>query len=211
MGAEALIRWRHPDRGLLAPHDFLHVLEGSAAQFVGARVLELACARAAEWRRQGRNLGIAVNLFAEQLTAGDLPTEVQAALARHGLPADCLELELTETIAVDNQDTLLATLNELRRIGVNLTFDDFGTGYASLLTLRRLPINRLKIDRSFVSDLDCDSDDAAIVEAMLALSGHLGVRVIAEGIETQSQAAFLRARGCWGGQGYLYGKPAENL
>ncbi len=217
IGAEALLRWRHPKQGLLPPAAFLHALEaGSMAGAVGDWVIEEGCRQAAAWRRQGLDLRIGVNLFAEQIRAGKLEATVRAALDRWALPASALELELTETIALRHDDELLAPLHALHAHGVGVALDDFGTGFASLSMLRRCPLSRLKIDRGFVSELGTDGalgsgsdrSDVVIVEAVLALGRGLGLGVVAEGVETEAQAAFLAAHGCDEAQGYFYGRPA---
>jgi diguanylate cyclase (GGDEF)-like protein len=217
IGAEALLRWRHPERGLLPPNVFLDALEaGAMAGAVGDWVVEEGCRQAALWRRQGLELRIGVNLFAEQIRAGNLEATVRAALERWALPASALELELTETIALRHDDELLAPLHALHAHGVGVALDDFGTGFASLSMLRRCPLSRLKIDRGFVSELGMKGDlgsgsdrsDVVIVEAVLALGRGLGLGVVAEGVETEAQAAFLAAHGCNEAQGYLYGRPA---
>jgi len=221
VGAEALLRWRHPERGLLPPALFLPPLEaGPLAGAVGDWVIEEGCRQAAAWRREGLALRVGVNLFAEQLRAGRLEEVVAESLGRHGLPPSALELELTETVALGQDDARIAPLQRLRERGVGLAFDDFGTGFASLSTLKRCPLTRLKIDRSFVSGLGTggeaghrDGDDLAIIEAVTALARGLGLGVVAEGVETAAQAALLAARGCHEGQGYLYGRaaPADAL
>ena len=208
VGAEALLRWNHPTRGLLAPGQFLEALEaGPAAGAVGDWAVDEACRQAATWREAGLPLRMGVNLFAAQLREGNLARTVRDALALWNLPPGALELELTETIALQHDGVMLTTLRALHEGGVGLSLDDFGTGFASLSTLKRFPLSRLKIDRSFVSSLETDTDDAAIVEAVLALGRALGLEVVAEGIETAMQQAFLLARGCDEGQGYLYGRP----
>ena len=217
IGAEALLRWRHPEQGLLPPAAFLDALEaGSMAGAVGDWVIEEGCRQAAAWREQGLDLRIGVNLFAEQIRAGKLEATVRDALERWALPASALELELTETIALRHDDELLAPLHALHAHGVGVALDDFGTGFASLSMLRRCPLSRLKIDRGFVSELGMDGDlgsgsdrsDVVIVEAVLALGRGLGLGVVAEGVETEAQAAFLAAHGCNEAQGYFYGRPA---
>ncbi|SHI60643.1 PAS domain S-box-containing protein/diguanylate cyclase (GGDEF) domain-containing protein [Roseomonas rosea] len=207
-GAEALLRWHHPSRGLLAPGAFLHVLEASPlAGRVGDWALDQACRQGAAWRGAGLPLRIGVNLFAEQLRLSGLDGKVEAALRRHGLPPTALELELTETIVLRKADSQLEPLRRLHAMGTGIALDDFGTGYASLSTLKRFPLTRLKIDRSFVTEIATDRHDGAIVEALLSLGRNLGLEVIAEGIETVEQEAALRGRGCEAGQGYLYGQP----
>jgi len=217
IGAEALLRWRHPERGVLQPAVFLDALEaGSMAGSVGDWVIEEGCRQAALWREQGLHLRVGVNLFAEQIRAGNLEDTVRGALERWALPASALELELTETIALRHDDELLAPLHALHAYGVGVALDDFGTGFASLSMLRRCPLSRLKIDRGFVSELGAggalgsgnDRSDVVIVEAVLALGRGLGLGVVAEGVETEAQAAFLAAHGCNEAQGFLYGRPA---
>jgi diguanylate cyclase (GGDEF)-like protein/PAS domain S-box-containing protein len=208
-GAEALLRWQHPERGLLAPGVFMHVLETiSLATTVGEWALKTGCAFAAGLAREGLpGIRLGVNLFAAQFRSGNIVQSVIGALEQSGLhPAD-LELEITENIVLRHDDAMTAPLRELRALGVGLAFDDYGTGYASLSMLKRFPITRLKIDREFIRDLVTDPDDAAIVRAVLALGKSLGFEVIAEGIETREQAAFLAAHDCEEGQGYYYGKP----
>lgn len=191
VGAEALIRWRHPERGVLSPAVFLETLENSRhARTVGAWIIEEACRQAAAWRDAGIELRMGVNLFAEQMMAGDLVEVVEAALLDSGLPPSSLEIELTENIALRQQSCMLLPLGELVRRGVGIAFDDFGTGFASLTALRDFPVTRLKIDRSFVMKLAPGNHDAAIVEAVLTLARSLGLEVIAEGIETGAQESF---------------------
>jgi diguanylate cyclase (GGDEF)-like protein/PAS domain S-box-containing protein len=212
-GAEALLRWDHAERGLLLPGAFLSSLETHAlAPRVGWWILDQACRQAAAWRESGLPaIRVGVNLFAAQLRSGDLVAKVDEALARHGLPPCALEIEITETIVLQQDDGALAPLRELYERGIGIAFDDFGTGYASLSMLKRFPLTRLKIDRSFVRDLLTVSHDAAIVTAVLAMGRGLGLEVIAEGVETPDQAARLRAMGCEAAQGFLYGRavPAE--
>ncbi|WP_157175433.1 putative bifunctional diguanylate cyclase/phosphodiesterase [Sphingomonas prati] len=208
IGTEALLRWRHPERGLLLPGAFLPLLEMHAAAFeVGTWVIDRACAQLADWRARGLCIErVSVNLFAAQIRAGNIETIVRAALARHGLEPSDLELEITETIAL-RHDGDLEPLRALHAAGVAIAFDDFGTGFASLTTLKRFPLSRLKIDKSFVTDLVTDDHNAAIVEGVIAIGHRLGLRVIAEGIENGPQERALAALGCDEGQGYLYGRP----
>ncbi len=209
VGAEALIRWHHPTRGILAPGAFLPALEGGPlAATVGSWVLDEACAQAAFWRRHGvPKFRIAVNLFAAQFRVGDLVAEVVAALERHGLPAEALELEVTENIALDRDEIALETLRRLRAHGVGIAFDDFGTGFGSLSLLKQYPLTRLKIDRSFVQGMLTSKRDAAVVQAVLDMARNFDLAAIAEGIETLAQSEYLQARGCEEAQGYYYGKP----
>ncbi len=208
-GAEALLRWRHPRDGLLTPAAFMGGLEGRPISAeIGQWVLRTACAQAALWRRAGAaDFRIGVNLFGSQFRAGDLVGSVREALAAAALPADALELEITENIILRHDETMLLPLRRLREDGVRVAFDDYGTGYASLSMLRRFPITRLKVDRSFVQGLCEAPQDAAIVRAILYLARALGFAAIAEGVETEAQAERLRRKGCEEVQGYLFGRP----
>ncbi|RJG43387.1 EAL domain-containing protein [Mesorhizobium sp. DCY119] len=212
-GAEALLRWNHPTRGLLFPATFLSVLEShSLALQVGCWILDEACRQAAEWRSTGLpEMRIAANLFSAQVNAGNLAQVVTETLDRHGLPPEALEIEVTETVVLENDDRVLAPFRELRDRQVGVAFDDFGTGHASLSTLKRFPLTTLKIDRSFVRDLLVDRSAGAIVQALLGMGRSMGLDVIAEGVETEEQQAVLLAMGCRIAQGYLYAKalPAE--
>lgn len=208
-GAEALIRWQHPQRGLLLPAAFIELLDDSPhAAEVGDWVLRTACAQAQAWRMGGLpQFRIGVNLFAAQIRSGDLAERVAAALAASGLPAHALELEITETIILNPDPAVDTALATLRSMGVGIAFDDYGTGYASLSLLKRFPLTRLKIDRSFVNGLCDDTRDAAIVRAVIALGHSFGLTAIAEGIETEEQRHRLQRKGCEEGQGYLFGRP----
>lgn len=201
-GAEALLRWRHPQRGMVPAGDFIDLLARSPlGAEVGAWVLKRACQDAAKW--PDPDTSVSINLFPAQL-AESLVAEVQMALAAAGLPAERLELEITETIALTQDSAGAEALAALRSRGVNLAFDDFGTGYASLSMLRRFRIDRVKIDRSFVSGMLDNGEDAAIVRWILMLARALGLRVVAEGVEDMPQAAWLHDHGCEEAQGYLY-------
>ncbi len=208
MGAEALIRWEHPVRHLLQPAAFLPALEGGPlAATVGAWVLDRACAQARLWREHHPAFRISVNLFAAQFRADDLPMLVAETLARHGLPAGALKLEITENIVLDQVQLVLPQLEAIRARGVALAFDDFGTGYASLNLLKNYPISHIKIDKSFIQAMQDSPHDRAIVTSLINLSHQLNLAVIAEGVESDAQRAFLRAEGCEEGQGYLFGRP----
>ena len=208
VGAEALIRWRHPVRGLLAPAAFLSAVEaGGLAEPVGRWVLETGCAQAAAWRETHPDFWVSVNLFAAQFRTENLPELVRKTLAIYKAPASALELEITENIILDQQDRILKQLKELRQIGVMLSFDDFGTGYASLNLLRIFPITHIKIDKSFVQAMRFSPKDQAIVVSVIDLARKLGLKVVAEGIETREDWDFLRTRACERGQGYFLGKP----
>lgn len=208
-GAEALIRWQHPERGLLAPAAFLDVLDRSRyAAPVGDWVLRTACEQAVAWRDTGApEFRMGVNLCSAQVQRGDLAKTVQAILTDTGLPAAGLELEITENIVLRHDAEVIAALRVLREVGVGIAFDDYGTGYASLSLLKRFPLTRLKIDRSFVTGMLASHQDVTIVRAILQLGHGFKLAVIAEGIETEAEHARLRAKGCQEGQGYLFGKP----
>jgi EAL domain-containing protein (putative c-di-GMP-specific phosphodiesterase class I) len=176
---------------------------------VGRWILQSACEQAAAWRQAGLPLRIGVNLFSAQFHGETLIDDVEAALSHSGLPADALEIEITENIALGEQEESLQTLHKLRARGVKLAYDDFGTGYASLSYLARYPLTRLKIDQSFVRKIAgaFTLADTAIVRSIIVMAHNLGLEVIAEGVETATQAAFLRAEKCEEQQGYLYAKP----
>ena len=207
--AEALVRWQHPQRGLLAPGAFIELVEsGGLIDELGRQVLEMACAQAATWRREGLGLDrVSVNVSPQQLSTGTLPATVKALLQRHGLPARCLELEITESLLVRDAHAAQTQLATLREAGVTIALDDFGTGYSSLSVLRQLPIDVMKIDRAFVADLDHDRGAEAIARAIVALAGSLGLGIVAEGVETESQARHLRALGCHELQGFHFSRP----
>ena len=208
IGAEALVRWQHPELGLIPPGKFIPLAERSGLVIpMGDWVLNEACRQAQEWREKGHALVMAVNLSALQFKRGNLLETVSHALKRSGLPAEMLELELTESILLQDVDAAIKTLHSLKDMGVKLSIDDFGTGYSSLSYLKRLAVNKLKIDQSFVRDLAEASDSAAIVRAIIQLGHTLQLTVIAEGVETDAQLAFLRNYGCDEAQGYLYSRP----
>ena len=209
VGAEALLRWEHPQQGLLQPATFNALAEKTGLIIpIGEWVLDEACRQMSQWYAQGyEHWRIAVNLSALQFCHAGLVNSVAAALERHQLPANSLTLEITETTAMSDADASMTVLQQLSDMGVDLSIDDFGTGYSSLMYLKRLPANELKIDRGFVRDLEHDSDDAAIVSAIVALGQALGLRIVAEGVETDMQQRFLTRLGCDSLQGYLLGHP----
>lgn len=208
-GAEALIRWHNPLLGRVSPAVFIPLAEENGLVVpLGRWVLEQACRQAQTWRRDGLWDGIvSVNLSPNQLQATDLLDEVDAILAETGLPADRLELEVTETALMRQPREAIETLHALKSRGLSLAIDDFGTGYSSLSYLRRLPIDLLKIDRSFITDIPANGDDRAIVEAVIAMAERLGLTTLAEGVETSAQREFLAQRGCDAYQGYLRARP----
>ena len=208
VGAEALLRWHHPERGLVGPAAFIDELaQKPSAPLVGEWIIRTACAQAAHWRRTVPDLAIAVNLFGSQLRTGDLPERIEAALAETGLPPGALELELVETTLIEDDRATGELLERLRGIGVGLSLDDYGTGYASLSLLKTHPVSRLKVDRSFVHGVDADPENAGVVRAILYLARTFGLEVVAEGVETEEELAFLREAGCPAFQGFLVSPP----
>ena len=208
-GVEALLRWRHPRWGMLAPAAFISVLETHLVAYeVGQWVLNESCRQLAAWRSQGLNVPrISCNLFGAQVQAQGLVADVETALTRHGLQPTELELEITETIALRHDDEALQPLSALVERGVGIALEDFGTGFASLSTLKRAPLTRLKIDRSFVADICTDRHSAAVIGGILSIGTALEIDVIAEGVETLEQQTALQALGCTQAQGYLFGRP----
>jgi diguanylate cyclase (GGDEF)-like protein/PAS domain S-box-containing protein len=206
-GVEALLRWRLPGRGIVLPGEFMPLAEVTGLILaMGPWVLEAACRQARVWEDEGKGaLLVAVNLSTRQFQQPDLVAQVREILARTGLPANRLQLEITESSAMQNAPAAAATLAELKRVGVGLAIDDFGTGYSSLGYLKRFPIDTLKLDCSFVQDLPHDPDDAGIATAVLSLARALGVAVVAEGVETTAQRDFLAGLGCRRAQGKLFG------
>ncbi|UHD47410.1 EAL domain-containing protein [Aureimonas altamirensis] len=209
-GAEALMRWNHPERGLLSPSSFIDVLsEKPIVPEIGEWVLTTACAQLVEWRSIVPDMHMGVNLFEAQMRSGRLLETVKKVLGETGLPADALELEIVENILLRNDATTAFLLKSLSETGVGLAFDDYGTGFASLSLLKRYPVSRLKIDRSFVRDVTSDPENAAVVRALLYLGRSFGMEVIAEGVETDEQLSFLRQNKCSQAQGYLFGQPVS--
>lgn len=208
VGFEALLRWQHPVMGMISPARFIPVAEHSGLIIpVGEWVLNEACRQAKAWLDEGHPLMMAVNLSVVQFRRGNLLEVVENALGKSGLPAHLLELELTESILLHDLDTAMKTLHELTKMGVKLSIDDFGTGYSSLAYLKRLHVNKLKIDQSFVRELSTNSEDDAIVDAIIQLGHTLQLTVIAEGVETDAQLTFLKRHGCDEVQGYHFSRP----
>lgn len=209
VGVEALVRWQHPEKGLVPPVQFIGVAEKAGLiRGIGDWVLQQALADVAAWQAAGLPVvPVAVNLSMAQFRHEGLLDTVAQALAHSGLPAGMLELELTESVAMEDSEFTVTTINRLKRLGVLLSIDDFGTGYSSLSYLKRFAVDKLKIDKSFVDGLNQDPEDEAIVTAVIQLAKSLGLKTIAEGVETSDQALFLRARGCDEFQGYLFGRP----
>ncbi|HAD09106.1 MAG TPA: hypothetical protein DCF62_06475 [Porticoccaceae bacterium] len=209
MGVEALLRWRNPDLGDISPAEFIPVAEKTGLIVsIGAWVMKTACAQVKSWQRQGLPpLKVAVNLSGVQFRRGDLVKLVAGVLAETCLSADLLELELTESVVMDDVETSINTFQELKELGVAISIDDFGTGYSSLSYLSRFPIDTLKVDQSFVQGVGVDANNTAITKAIIAMAHSLGFEVVAEGIEEVHQLTLLKAENCAFGQGWLFGKP----
>jgi EAL domain-containing protein (putative c-di-GMP-specific phosphodiesterase class I) len=204
-GCEALLRWHHPERGMIPPAEFIPVAEeiGLIVQ-IGEWVLRKACFDAMTWPADTK---IAVNLSPIQVTNQNLVPMVISALAAAGLPAQRLEIEITESVLMHNTTATMATLHKLRELGVHISMDDFGTGYSSLSYLRKFPFDKIKIDRSFISGLPDDAESIAIVRAVASLAASLDMTATAEGVETAAQLETVRALGCVEMQGYLFSPP----
>ena len=209
IGAEALLRWRHPTRGPISPAEFIPLAEETGLIVpIGRWVLETACAQAARWQGQpGKPQQVAVNVSARQLRQPDFVASVDLILRETGCPAHALELEVTESLLLEDAEAAIELLGELTSRGVRVAIDDFGTGYSSLSYLKRMPIQTLKIDRSFVSELSSDLNVAAIARTVIVLARSLGLDVLAEGVETAEQAAWLQREGCDWAQGWFFGRP----
>lgn len=207
-GAEALLRWRHPKLGMISPARFVPVAEeaGLVGQ-IGEWVLHTACRQIRQWQDAGHSLQVAVNVSARQFQDYDVAELVKDIMRDTGVVASNLEVELTESAVMNDAEASIVTLERLAALGVQIAIDDFGTGYSSLSYLKRLPLDLLKIDQSFVRDISSDPNDAAIVRAIITLARSLGIKVIAEGVENEAQLAFLNAYGCHYAQGYLFGRP----
>ena len=213
VGAEALLRWKHPEQGMVAPSVFIDVAEQSGLiEIIGPQVLRVACTDAMQWRRDaatGDEVFVSVNVSPRQLQSGDLPQQVADILRDTGLAAQQLHLELTETAVIGDESHASALLTRLRGTGVKVWLDDFGTGFSGLSHLRRVPVDGVKIDRSFIADVLRDPDDLALTTAIIAMAHSLGITVVAEGVEKEGQYAILRERGCDLAQGYWLGHPVD--
>jgi Amt family ammonium transporter len=211
VGMEALLRWEHPTRGLIPPLSFIPLAEETGLILpIGRWVIETACHRLRDWQRRlpaAAGLSISVNLSARQFAESGLIGTIAGILDHAGLDPACLELEITESVVMDQSEASVERLQGLRALGVQLALDDFGTGYSSLSYLRRLPLDTIKVDRSFVSGLGTDPADTPIVQAVISLAHGLGIDVVAEGIETAAQATSLQELDCDRGQGYLFSRP----
>ena len=209
VGAEALVRWQHPDRGMLSPLEFIPLAEETGLILpLTDWVLEAACSHLRAWLDAGlATVPLAVNLSALSIAGTTLSTQLDRLIERFGLTAASLTLEMTETMLMRDARAAILQLETLRGRGYGLSLDDFGTGYSSLSYLKRFPVDELKIDRAFVTDLERGGRDAALTAAIIALSRELGLKVVAEGVETRAQSEFLLKRGCRVQQGYLFSKP----
>lgn len=206
--AEALLRWKHPGRGMVSPLVFIPLAErhGLIAK-IGAWVIEEACRQAAHWRERGLRMRVAINVSGHQLRQDDLVQQIEQALARHGVPPGRLTCEITESVAMEDTAQTRAAFERLRRAGLHISIDDFGTGHSSLAVLRRLPAAELKIDRAFVTDLASSEQAHSIARTIVQLARTLQLRVVAEGVETEAQRDLLVALGCDELQGHLFAKP----
>jgi len=216
VGAEVLLRWQHPDRGLSSPLEFITLAEKTGLILpIGQWVLEAACAQLKAWEgtTHTRHLQLAVNVSARQFRNPDFVAQVQQALSSNAANPDLLKLELTESLVLDDIDDTIVKMHALREIGVRFSLDDFGTGYSSFSYLTQLPLDQLKIDRSFVRNIGVKSTDAIIVQTIIGMANNLGMEVIAEGVETEAQRVYLERYGCTLCQGNLFSKavPVEEF
>ncbi len=209
LGMEALVRWQHPERGMISPVEFIPVAEDTGLIVgIGRWVLHEACRQNMEWQQSGlRPLRVAVNLSARQFRAGNLLDEIDAVLAETGLPVDSLELEVTESMVMDDPEQVVRLLGAIRDRGIHLALDDFGTGHSSLAYLKRFPLDSVKIDRAFIKDTPGNADDVAIARTIVAMAQALGLATVAEGVENAEQAELVRSMGCGQIQGYYYSRP----
>ena len=209
VGLEALLRWQHPDLGLVPPDQFIRIAENSGLIIpIGEWVLRAACTQARKWQQEGlQAVSIAVNVSAVQFRQGSFPGTIRTVLDETGLAPEYLELELTESLLLSSADVMFSVMRQLMTMGLSLAIDDFGTGYSSLSYLKRFPVSKLKIDRSFMRDVAVNADDAAIATAIISMARSLNLKVIAEGVENEAQMSFLRERQCDEIQGYYFSKP----
>ncbi len=209
-GAEALLRWNHPQRGMVSPTQFIPIAEESSLIVdIGHWVLDTVCRQIALWCKDERkcNLTLAVNVSARQFKLPDFVDKIKAAIKKHRIDPSCLKLELTESVVLEDVADIVTKMHALKALGVGLSMDDFGTGYSSLSYLKQLPLEQLKIDRSFVRDIATDPNDAVMVRTIIDMAHNFRLSVIAEGVETEAQLAFLKQHGCMAYQGYLFSKP----
>jgi predicted signal transduction protein with EAL and GGDEF domain len=207
-GVEALIRWNHPVRGMVPPLEFIGIAEETGLIVpIGEWVIKTACAQLKHWREMGFSIKVSVNIAAQQFKQRNLISVVNSALAETGVPAELLELELTENAIIQNTDITINMMKQLKSLGVKIAIDDFGTGYSSLGYLKNFPIDTLKIDQTFVRDVTVDSNNAAITDTIITLAQNLKLDVIAEGVETEEQIQFLLSKDCYYMQGYHFSRP----
>jgi predicted signal transduction protein with EAL and GGDEF domain len=209
-GAEALARWIHPKRGAISPSQFIPIAEETGLiTSIGYWVMESACRQAVEWQKQYGfdDLVMSVNLSGRQLQSADVVRRITQILGRTGLSAKSLKIEITESVLIANREDVIAKMQQIHELGIKLALDDFGTGYSSLSTLRVFPVDTLKIDRAFVSQLGEEEEANAVVRAIIALSKSMKMDVIGEGVETERQMSVLRTLGCQTGQGFLFAQP----
>ncbi|MDG1438580.1 MAG: EAL domain-containing protein [Emcibacteraceae bacterium] len=211
VGAEALIRWQHPINGMISPYSFIPIAEQCGLMIpIGQWVLNTACLAAKKWQDQGLpKIRICVNISARQFHADDFVETIEHAIKVSNLNPKWLELEITEGMVIKNSDSVITKLEGLKALGVYLSIDDFGTGYSSLAYLKRFPVNKLKIDQSFIRNIHQDHDDAAITDAVIRLGHSLGLTIVAEGVESEEHVKILTEKGCDVFQGYYFGRPSE--
>lgn len=209
IAVEALVRWQHPNKGIISPVEFIPIAEETGLIIaLGNWVLRKACEQTKKWHKQGlEHLQVAVNVSPSQLLSANFVESVVQCLKEYQLPPEYLEIEITEEVLATDQQTCIDVLNQIKNIGISIAVDDFGTGYSSLGYLNKFPLSKLKVDRSFVTDIDQDDSNHAIVSAIISMSKKLGIKVIAEGIETKEELVVLKALDCDQGQGYLFDKP----
>jgi EAL domain-containing protein (putative c-di-GMP-specific phosphodiesterase class I) len=208
VSVEALLRWHHPQRGMILPDDFIPVAEDTGLILpIGSWVLRRACMQVRVWQDSGLNIGVSVNVSSRQLGKEFSPWVVAAVLKETGISGSLLTLEITESLLMDSDQNVVAWLEGFRELGVSISVDDFGTGYSSLGYLKQFPVDMLKIDRGFVSDLPDDKEDVSLVEAILAIGKSLGIKIVAEGVRTEGQLEFLRRAGCDYLQGSYFAQP----
>ena len=209
LGMEALVRWQHPQLGVLPPNEFIPLAEQTGLiEKIGHWVIRVACRQVRSWQEAGYGtINVAVNLSPLELRDPELGDRIIALVNELDIPPSALELEITETVVMQSMETAAGTLEKLSKAGLSIALDDFGTGYSSLSYLKRFPLSKVKIDRSFISDFMQESNDAAIVSAIIAMSHSLGLRVVAEGVETDEQLRFLQDLHCDEMQGYLISRP----
>jgi EAL domain-containing protein (putative c-di-GMP-specific phosphodiesterase class I) len=210
LGAEVLIRWNHPELGFVSPAQFIPLAEETGLMLpIGEWVIATACAQLKTWQSDvlTQGLVLSVNVSAKQFRQADFAEQVKGIIYRHGINPSRLKIELTESMLIEDVENTISTMNSLKALGVQFSLDDFGTGYSSLQYLKRLPLDQLKIDQSFVRDIATDDNDKAIVRTIIAMANSLNLDIIAEGVETEEQRRLLQNKGCRHFQGYLFSKP----